>query len=630
MAKTILIKKLYRDLAEGGREELDFQRGVNLIIGSPNTGKTVWLKMLDYLLGDTGGPETAIDEELVTKYIAIGALLEISDEYIELERRWDKGPKTKIKVGDTLLDSEGFSTFLLSKLEIPSINYPKGNPFAERSWPTLSWRELLRHIYRQERFWSGIAPQQPEATIHAALTLFLGLAEKIFSPLLGELISKRSELFKLKARKEQFIETINQIASDLMSEEDRDENLNVLTLEGRILGLEQRVEDLLIKRESVLNSSNPDEYDEALSNLVNQRSTLLTSLERIQGQKKVLIKRLDEIQSLVTAVGRERTQLNRVLVAGNAFADLKITHCPACDQKIPSWSNLSDECFLCHQHLNSDSASNRIQYELDQLEQEQNELVELRKNLAAEITEQERVETSTKERLDMVLRDLRPAQNRVSAIITTEVSRLDAERGRIEERIRQLERFKTILNYRDDLNTSIDALEKEIQHLESRYSELESDISFEGASSSIEDSMNHYINLLNQGINKYGISERFRWNHGGISLDINERISRFRVKNQNWTVKLGATVQVHFLLAYHYALLRLSLEEGRNYPGIVILDFPPNLLDSDTIGDKENYLIDPFVELCKKSELPLQVIVAGRAFEGLEASAIIQLDLVWP
>lgn len=204
MAHTLVIRTLHRELADGGLERLEFDSGVNLIVGAPNTGKTVWLRMLDYLLGDNGGPETALANELVEKYVAVGAEAEINGDRVVFERRWDRGPRTKTLLDGVALSREEFSAALLERLGVPAVNYPKGDPYSERGWPSLSWRELLRHIYRQEGLWSGIAPKQPDSTVHASIILFLGLADRVFSPLLGDLVAKRKELYKMRARKDHF------------------------------------------------------------------------------------------------------------------------------------------------------------------------------------------------------------------------------------------------------------------------------------------------------------------------------------------------------------------------------------------------------------------------------------------
>jgi len=52
--KTFVITSLRRLKADELPETLEFKPGVNLIVGEKDTGKTKWLSMLDFLLGDSG------------------------------------------------------------------------------------------------------------------------------------------------------------------------------------------------------------------------------------------------------------------------------------------------------------------------------------------------------------------------------------------------------------------------------------------------------------------------------------------------------------------------------------------------------------------------------------------------
>src|SRR5688500_17380179 len=123
MSKKLFIKELLRVSSDGEVESLEFQNGVNLIIGESGTGKTVWLKMLDYLLGDRGTIEDALssDLRLVEKYSAIQAIIRIGDEDFKIERNWhNPGSKGKVKIGeDHFVLSSDFSSWILDKLNIP-------------------------------------------------------------------------------------------------------------------------------------------------------------------------------------------------------------------------------------------------------------------------------------------------------------------------------------------------------------------------------------------------------------------------------------------------------------------------------------------------------------------------------
>lgn len=177
MTKTLIIRQLSRFPKQGRSDQLDFQDGVNVIVGRPNAGKTQWLKMQDYLMGDDDTVESAFAASLVKKYDSIHAVFEVEGEELHVERRWkEPGTKTKIFVNDEAIPATEFSSYLMSKLDMPQLKYRSG----ERGWVALSWRMLLRHIYRRDTSWSEIASKQPESEQLACLLHFTGLGDFLF------------------------------------------------------------------------------------------------------------------------------------------------------------------------------------------------------------------------------------------------------------------------------------------------------------------------------------------------------------------------------------------------------------------------------------------------------------------
>jgi DNA repair ATPase RecN len=150
--KTLIIKQLSRLPKTGNFDELNFEPGVNVLVGQPNTGKTQWLRMFNFLMGDRdSNPANAFDESLVNKYDSVKGIFVAGDEEIILERNWKQsGNKGKVFINGEPITTDNFSAYLLSLLEIPTVHYPQGNPLSLRTWPELSWQSLLRHIYRRQ------------------------------------------------------------------------------------------------------------------------------------------------------------------------------------------------------------------------------------------------------------------------------------------------------------------------------------------------------------------------------------------------------------------------------------------------------------------------------------------------
>ena len=91
------IEQLERVTAEGKTERLPFAPGLNTLVGRPNTGKTVWLTMLDYVLGDRSPIEHALFADLANKYSIIRAVLRLEGGVeTVIERRW-KEPGSNIR-----------------------------------------------------------------------------------------------------------------------------------------------------------------------------------------------------------------------------------------------------------------------------------------------------------------------------------------------------------------------------------------------------------------------------------------------------------------------------------------------------------------------------------------------------
>src|SRR5947207_841807 len=112
---TIRILRVERSRIVGPPEKLVFDSGVNVLVGRPNTGKTRWLQTLDFLLGDNGANpfESDIDEHLAVKYGGASAVLNVNDEVLHVERKWDElGAKSKVFVNGVPMGAQDFQRLL--------------------------------------------------------------------------------------------------------------------------------------------------------------------------------------------------------------------------------------------------------------------------------------------------------------------------------------------------------------------------------------------------------------------------------------------------------------------------------------------------------------------------------------
>jgi energy-coupling factor transporter ATP-binding protein EcfA2 len=629
-SNTLVITRLSRLPKFSDGDELRLQKGVNVIVGEKDVGKTTWLKMLDYLMGSTDRPEEEFGEDPANRYQAVQATVRIGQEEFELERRWhEAGNRTKVFANGEAIHDEEFSEFLLTKLGIPLIHFPRGSPYADRGWPKLSWRMLLRHVYRQERFWGDFAERQLPSEQHACLAQFLGVAEILYPAKFGDLIQRQKELNKLQAQKESYTTLLHAIATELVSQRELSVAVTQESIKDSEDRLTQELGGLKHRREEILSAIKKRQKAETGARFLDmqeQRRNLAIQREELLDQRAKVTKRRSDLSQYVEVLNAELGRIARLKSSGQLLADLKVTQCPVCDQEITPDEG-QDVCYLCARPLPRNdgdlgAALKRVGFEEDQMREEAAELHEL----IGQLTEEEKAVELELERTAATIRqlegDLAPAQQLAEAMIPPDLSILDQEAGRIREQLEQLRRVRQALELQNELNEKIRALEVSEAQLSKEINEQLPAIDFAALSQTMEDGMNNYLNAINAG----GLK---RWDHGRISFAFRERDFQVRVKGRRWDTQIGATSQALVLFAYHYGLMSLVAASRFNYPGLVIIDFPVQLADGTSVADKENYLVEPFVKLCRDIEVQeCQLIAASRAFEGLQgANRIIQAKM---
>ncbi|WP_369725613.1 hypothetical protein AB8Z38_13365 [Bradyrhizobium sp. LLZ17] len=164
------------------------------------------------------------------------------------------------------------------------------------------------------------------------------------------------------------------------------------------------------------------------------------------------------------------------------------------------------------------------------------------------------------------------------------------------------------------LGSDITEIEKRIRPLDETVSAMIRATDFDDASKVLADGMNEYLHAINRL--KPGI-----WPHNDISLDVSANSFRFKVGSKKWQAALGGTDSLYFLVAYHYGLLTLSAQAQCHYPGLAILDMPAEFA-GELIEDKENFIVQPFIELLEREKFSrTQMIITGASFVRLEGAA---------
>lgn len=157
MNHNLIINKLIIE-GESYKRTLPFCRGINIIEGEMYSGKSLVLKLIDYLLGKDKSIKGNVQKEL--RLYCEKALLEVSllNQIITVERNlWKDTNKVFIYFCESdnirnysprVLDISKYNRFLLEKLDVPVHKVMKHKQHSkERIIEYISFRDLNRYIY---------------------------------------------------------------------------------------------------------------------------------------------------------------------------------------------------------------------------------------------------------------------------------------------------------------------------------------------------------------------------------------------------------------------------------------------------------------------------------------------------
>lgn len=632
MSARLLIERIERTTVHGEVETLEFGPGVNIIVGPQNTGKTTWLRMLDYLMADDGSPAEKFDEAIIEKYRGISATLRLNERVLKIERIWQEGGARSVNLVDgERVSLDGLQVLLFQELKMPLLRYPQGNVYtSDRKWPTLGWRSLYRHVYRRQDCWGELIPKQPDSEQQACLLQFLGLAEHLFSEDYANLVEKQKRVSSIQHRKDYFVELMGQLASGIISENELSVGLTQASIDVAVNNAQESVSSLVSQRTSILaNIQEEVSPGPELANLMDARSASFSTLETLRKRYSEIQVRIAETEKYKQALGHEIERLDRADAAAGIFDAIRVTHCPACDQPVHDRSHAPESCFLCGQAIGQSEGSSerglrRLNFERDQIAAELAEADDLLKAAAAERDSLAAQMRDAESEIRRLTASLRPFQARASGILPEGVAIIDQQIGALNTRIDVLHRLGELLKSRDALTRDVDALLDEIRALEAKISVHEAGAELEKASDRLTDGFNTYLNALRA-------RDAQSWTKSNpVIVRVSERRTQYFIGTREAKNQLGGTLTLFFLLAYQYALLSLAPNSDCHYPGISVLDLFPDITKGDQFRESLAMVIEPFVRLADaECSAEIQVIIASREFPATGGVRKLELTEVW-
>lgn len=618
-----IIESVQRKTRDGKLEELKFTGGLNLLVGMPNAGKSTWLGMLDYALGKAGNPESAFGPDVAEKYGQVGVTLRIGTTVLQVLRVWDdSGPKSKTQLNGEWLTASELSDALMMAFEYPLVRFPQGNPYSDRTWPSLTFRTALRHLYRAETDWADLAPRQPDNDQHAVIALFLGVAEELFPEQYGLMVDAQKRLNQLEAERSAYERVVSDVVRQILNAPGLSVGITPQSTELSQQTLSLELAQLEASRLEALSGPDRDNR-EYLANQAEAQAVLAKRLDVLAKQKEDAHMRLADLAQYEKNARSETSRLRRAQVAGRTLGRFPTTVCPACLK--PVKPAREDSCSLCGapklKPSDEKEADSRIQFELDQLEEELREVKHLFSTLEGELA-------ALNERQELLKAELSRMTDEASrAVIPSKrpsrdakIAGIDVGIGRTQEKMEQLDRVQKLLKTRDEYSSKADHIQEEIQALRETLKEVRISSDLNLRSDLLADGMNDFLNLLN-------IERPGAWPESAVSFRLKEREFSLKVGDREWRSALGATLRLYLLFAYQYGLMALVGKPETSSPGFCILDLPPSLAEGPDITEYGDYAIRPFKPLIERSGQ--QLIVSGREFPTIASAHRIELPDQW-
>lgn len=157
MSCNLVLNKLIIE-GEDYKRTLSFEKGINIIEGEMYSGKSLVLKLIDYVFGKNDSINNNVQKELKLYCEKVYLEFKISESTVTVERNlWKNTRKVFIYFCDAeninnysprVLEVSEYKNFLLEKMDLPIYKTIKYKPHSkERTIEKISFRDFYRYMY---------------------------------------------------------------------------------------------------------------------------------------------------------------------------------------------------------------------------------------------------------------------------------------------------------------------------------------------------------------------------------------------------------------------------------------------------------------------------------------------------
>lgn len=524
---------------------VEFRKGLNVISGPSDTGKSFIFECINFVLGSSEKPKEIREGEGYTK---VFLELESNNNIYTLERLLDGG-NIKLyygKIKDTLNlspkilneqhkagDLENISGFLLEKCGFPIQAWLKKNQSNNKQ--SLSFRHLRNYIMVDE-----VRVITQESPIHSGQYVNITLEKSIFKLLITGIddsnlvevdkpeIKKAKLIAKLDMLDELISETQKEISNKNISKNIENINAEMIDFKGELNDLNKEIDKLNNKRKEIWSKINQKE------SAIIYHNELLKRFNLLEEQYHADIERLKFIEE-----------------GSHYFYQLKSIKCPNCGQDLKNDNcTVKEEIDLVTIYDSCSAEINKIELNLKDLEKSKNNLVQdvlrLKEEISSLIREKSEIENE-------IEANLKPRTQEIQKKLDTLLNAY-----KIVSEIESLkEKLNTLLSKRENL-------EKQSKTRNSTKTEGKLEID----------------NLVNNSeFRKILVDILKKWGFEEIN-DVNDVIFKIQERKIDFVVSgkerksYGKGYRGILYSAFVIGLMKYCFEKGLPHPGFIVIDSP--------------------------------------------------------
>lgn len=573
LGRGLRILRIELILDSGEVETFDLEQSpLTFITGQRNSSKTTTLKVVDFCFGSRKTVENALGPTVARDYQAVAIEIATNGTRHRLAREFKHGLRTKVLIDDQPYELADVSEWVLRALAWPVLQIPLGvNPATATKEHPLSFRDLLRHIYRRETSWAEFASKEEEFLRRAVVSLFLGFAPQRYESATFELGQATRALAQAQAAHREALESTQKTIGGLTRQLKLPAVIDTNGLANARGLLDSQLHTAVATRDAITQSAESAALQADAEAGADADST--ARLEELALEIEAGGRRLGQLRFVLAEHGRsvenvrsEIQRLQRLRDSVDVFDQLPVRVCPACEQAVDPAEHDFPGCYVCGQEVTPDLRQARADREIRALQSELEDLKVVIERTSVEVNNvSAALETAegTRRTLTAQLQDRR----RVAlAPFMAQLEDSAGEIGRLRQQLATLPALEAILERTGETHAAVEEAQAEVDRLQS-ISDSEA-----AASSDTARRCAQFADFMNEFLKQLPADGTWI----GLPVTIASEDVAFYVGTGRWESKLGAETKVLFFLAYSYALVRLAgLPDQRNCaPGALLLDNP--------------------------------------------------------